>query len=457
MSGRLEGIGATLQEKDGYIKVTEIVTGSPSWRQGELQAGDIIMKVAQGDAEAVDIVDMRLDKAVQLIRGPKGTEVRLTLKKVTGEIKTISIIRDIVVLEETYAKSAVITRESDGSRVGYIFLPKFYADFSNSGGRNCSDDVAKEVEKLKKEKVDAIVLDLRNNSGGSLNDVVKMTGLFIERGPIVQVKSRGQEPYVLEDRDSRVQYDGPLVVMVNSGSASASEILAAAIQDYHRGVIMGTPTYGKGTVQRFFDLDQMAPAGAEADAMKPLGSVKLTTQKFYRINGGTTQLEGVTPDVLIPDPYTYLDRGEEEQDYPMPWDEIKPVPYSTWLYGTSDIKGLAANSYARIAKDECFKTIDENAKWLKSQQDHTTFSLQLDTFRAEEEKEKKEGERFKDIQKEIPGFAALLLAEDKAAVAADTARMARSDEWLKNLRKDHYLLEAVNIVKDMSTYPVTGK
>jgi carboxyl-terminal processing protease len=457
MSGSLQGIGATLQEKDGYIQVSEIVIGSPCWKQGELQAGDIIMKVGQGKEEPVDIVDMRLDKAVLLIRGPKGTEVRLTIKKASGEIKTISIIRDIVILEETYAKSAILTREG-GSRVGYIFLPKFYADFSHSGGRNCSEDVAKEIEKLKREKVDAIVLDLRNNSGGSLNDVVKMTGLFIERGPIVQVKSRGQEPYVLEDRDSRVQYDGPLAVMVNGNSASASEILAAAIQDYRRGVIIGTQTYGKGTVQRFFDLDQLVPPGNdELEALQPLGEVKLTIQKFYRINGGATQLRGVMPDVVLPDPYIYLDRGEEEQDYPMAWDEIKPVSYTTWTFGPSDIKGLAANSYERVKKDEAFVLMEQNAKWLKGQQDMTTFNLELGAYMAQEEKERMEAEKFKDIQKEIPGFMALTLGEDKEFVNADSARITRTENWLKTLRKDHYLLEAVNIVEDMRTYPVTGK
>ena len=300
LSGRLEGIGATLQEKDGYIKVSQIVPGSASWKQGELEAGDVILKVGQGELEAVDIVDMPLDDAVMLIRGPKGTEVRLTVEKIDGSSTIIPIIRDIVILEETYAKSLLLESEKEGEKIGYIKLPKFYADFNGTGGRSCADDVEKEVAKLKAEGAKGLVIDLRNNGGGSLHDVVQMAGLFIEMGPIVQIKGREGAPYIMSDLDPRVQFDGPMVIMVNSLSASASEILAAAMQDYGRAVIIGSAsTYGKGTVQRFIELDAFLPESMKN--LSPLGSMKLTIQKFYRVDGGATQLKGVIPDIVLPE------------------------------------------------------------------------------------------------------------------------------------------------------------
>ncbi|NCG30104.1 MAG: tail-specific protease, partial [Bacteroidetes bacterium] len=291
MSGQLEGIGAQLQEKDGYIKVTRIVPGSASYRQGELEEGDMILKVAQATDAPVDVVDMRLDEAVKLIRGKKGTEVRLTIKKISGQIKEISIIRDIVVLAETYAKSAILQNET-GDKIGYIKLPKFYADFNKTGGRSAAKDVKIELEKLKSEKVDGVILDLRGNGGGSLRDAIQMTGHFVKQGPVVQVKGRYTKPEVKKDNDMTVVYDGPLIVMINHFSASASEILAAAIQDYDRGIIMGSrSSFGKGTVQRFLELDRALTA-ADRD-LRPLGALKVTTQKFYRINGDATQIKGV--------------------------------------------------------------------------------------------------------------------------------------------------------------------
>ncbi|HRS18652.1 MAG TPA: S41 family peptidase, partial [Bacteroidales bacterium] len=301
ISGKLEGIGATLSERDGYIKVVEIVPGSPSWKQGELKPEDIILKVAQGDNEPVDIVDMRLDEAVQLIRGPKGTKVVLTVKKIDGKIVRIPIIRDVIMLEEKYAKSAILTVEnSKNPKVGYIYLPQFYTDMNDANGRRCSEDIKKEIRLLQNENVAGIILDLRDNGGGSLNDVVEIGGYFIEKGPIVQVNSTGNSRRVLSDYNANIEYDGPLVIIVNSFSASASEILAAAMQDYKRAVIVGTKsTYGKGTVQRFVDVDRLIEN--QYKDLLPLGAVKVTIQKFYRINGGSTQLKGVTPDVFLPD------------------------------------------------------------------------------------------------------------------------------------------------------------
>lgn len=446
MSGKLEGIGATLQEKDGYIQVAAIVPGSACYRQGELAEDDIILKVAQGNEEPVDLVDMRVDDAVKFIRGPKGTEVRLTVKKPDGSTKIISIIRDVVILEETYARSAIIKNSYTNKGVGYIKLPKFYADFQDKNGRTCAKDVRDEVEKLKAQGMDGLIIDLRNNGGGSLMDVVEMSGLFIDNGPIVQVRSRYGEPQVLEDRDPKTLYDGPLVILVNSSSASASEIMAAAIQDYKRGIIVGTPTFGKGTVQRFFDLDNSLRGENE---LKPLGSIKLTTQKFYRINGGATQLKGVTPDVVLPDAYTYVDRGEKEQDHVMPWDEIAPCEYSLWKLDSDDYAKVRKNSRERTSKDPLFKVVEENAQRMKSQRDQKTRSLNIDAYRAEEKRLKEEAEAYKNAFKPIKGATVVNLPSDLTTINADTVRVKMNKEWVEGLQKDIYLNEACAIIKDL--------
>lgn len=446
MSGRLEGIGASLQEENGYIKVVRIVPGSPSYLQGELQEDDVILKVGQGSEEPVDVVDMRLDDAVQLIRGKKGTEVRLTVKKVDGENKVIPIIRDVVVLEETYAKSAIMQTDDTKGKVGYIRLPKFYADFRDPNGRRCATDVAEEIEKLKAEGIEGIVLDLRNNGGGSLMDVVEMAGLFIEKGPIVQIKGRYGQPQILYDRNSNVQWDGPLVVMVNSSSASASEILAAAIQDYKRGIIAGTPTFGKGTVQRFYKLDNFVRG---VDELKPFGDIKLTTQKFYRVNGGATQLKGVTPDVILPDAYTYIDRGERLQDFAMEWDEIDPANYKGWGLDMGVYSKIRKNSRSRVNDHKVYGLIRENAERLKRQRDLETRSLNLETYRANEKKYDEEAKKYKNIQQPIEGTEISNLPADLEKIGSDTVRQRLNDEWFERLEKDVYIDEAMAIIGDL--------
>ncbi len=327
MSGKLEGIGARLQSDGEETKVTEIITGGPAWKEGSLKPNDIIIKVAQGNEEPVDLNGMNINEVVSYIRGKKGTEVRLTVKTDDGTERIIPIVRDIVIMDEGYAKSVTLDYEKEGVKnIGYIYLPRFYADFKDKEGRQCAEDVAQEVLKLKNQNVESIILDLRDNGGGSLRDVVKMSGLFIEKGPIVQVKSRDRDPNILEDEDKRVLFDGNLIVMVNQFSASASEILAAAMQDYNRAVIIGSKsTFGKGTVQRFVNLDDMVWGQTE---VKPLGSVKMTIQKFYRIDGGSTQLKGVVPDIILPDTYQKIDLGEKEYDYALEWTKIDPVKYS---------------------------------------------------------------------------------------------------------------------------------
>lgn len=445
MTGQLEGIGAQLQEKDGYIKVSSIVPGSASYKQGQLKGGDIILKVGQGDAEPVDVVDMKMDDAVLLVRGKKGTEVRLTVKKPDGSILIIPIIRDIVVLEDTYAQSVILKGKKN---IGYIKLPSFYADFSGKGGRSCSKDIKKELEKLKAENVDGIILDLRYNGGGSLPDVIDMAGLFIDKGPVCQVKQKSNPAQVLEDREAGIVYNGPLTVMVNSNSASASEIMAAAIQDYNRGLIVGTSpaSFGKGTVQRFFNLDDYLPP-AYAN-IKPLGEVKITTQKFYRINGGTTQLKGVIPDVVLPDPYYLLDQGEKEQDYPMAWDEIAPAKYAP-LKQAYSISQLKNNSSERVKNNPGFAILNDAAKRLKKQKDNTVVSLNFDKYVAEQKAYKEEAKKMDALDKEIEGVEVIALKAD-AFPESDTVKVNKNKDFYKALKKDIYLNETVAIMNEMN-------
>lgn len=441
-TGRLEGIGASLQEREGQIKVMEIVPGSPSYMQGDLKPGDAIQKVAQGSGDPVLVEGMRLDDAIQLIRGKKGTEVRLTVRKPDGSTRVIPIVRDVIVIEDTYAQSAMI---DDKQKIGYIKLPGFYADFEGNGGRNSADDVKAEVEKLKAAGMQGLVLDLRNNGGGSLKDAVDMAGLFIEQGPIVQVRTASGKTVVLDDRDPQVQYSGPLVVMVNSNSASASEILAAAMQDYKRAVIVGTPTFGKGTVQQFVEIDEALPS--QFNPYKPFGALKLTIQKFYRINGGTTQLRGVTPDVILPDMYSFLEFGEKEQEYPLAFDEIAPARYKPWTRSNLNIASIQANSKNRLSGNENFKVIKASGERLKKQSDLTSRSLSLKKYMEEEVKSEKANKQMEDAQKNTPVLQVSRLKADLQEIAGDTAKLARNKDFMKSLQKDVYLEEAVAIIK----------
>jgi len=377
MSGKFEGIGARLLKKREGAKITDIISGGPVWRDAKLEVGDIIIKVGQDGEEPTDIVGMRLEDAIEMIKGPKGTIVDLTVKRIDGSQEVISITRDIVELEESYAKSANIIKEDQ--RFGLINLPKFYVDFKDYSKRNAASDVAKEVERLKQAGAEGLILDLRDNGGGSLKTVVEMAGLFIKDGPIVQVRSSDEGKDVYDDKDERVQWDGPLVILVNELSASASEILAAAMQDYKRAIVIGsTQTFGKGTVQNVIDLNNIVRSNENGD----LGALKLTTQKFYRINGGSTQLEGVKSDVVVPDRYTYIDIGERDQSNPLKWDKISPAEYTSWN-GYIDYEKTIASSSERMALNPQIKLIEENAKWLKSQQDEREISLNYDIYKAE--------------------------------------------------------------------------
>jgi carboxyl-terminal processing protease len=448
ISGQLEGIGATLQEKDGYIKVVRVMPGSPSWKQGELKANDLILKVAQGEEDYVDVVGMRLDKAVKMIRGKKGTTVRLFVKHVDGTTQEIPIVRDVVIIEETYAKSVIVTTPETGKRIGYIYLPQFYVNFNKKdGGRRCSDDVLKEIYKLKNEKIDGMIIDLRNNGGGSLPDVVKMAGFFIKEGPIVQVKQNGARQGVLKDTDPEVYYSGPMAVMVNGNSASASEIFAAALQDYERAVIVGSKfTFGKGTVQRFIDLDQVV--NAQQNDLKPFGALKLTFQKFYRINGGSTQLKGVASDIVFPDNMMYLDYGERELKHHLKWDKIEPAAYQK-VEPVKNLTKIEAASQKRIDRDPDFQMIKKKAKRIKQVREETEIPLNLDKFREMQKNLKKENDYYSKLMTDTTAVKVIPLKADMMFIEKDTVKMESAKQWHKNLSKDIYIKETIHVLSDI--------
>ena len=448
MSGKLEGIGARLQNEGEFTKVSEIIVGGPAWKQGILKENDKILKVAQGnETEWTDLTGMVINDVVQLIRGKPETKVRLQIKKADGSTEEITIVRDVVIIDEGFAKSLLLETPQK-EKIGYILLPKFYADFEDRNGRRCAADVAAEVEKLKATNVQGIVLDLRSNGGGSLNEVVKMSGLFVEQGPIVQVKSRERRPEVHTDDDPAVQYAGPLVVMVDQFIASASEILAAALQDYGRAVIVGTghSTFGKGTVQRFFDLDAVVRGNPE---VKPLGQVKLTVQKFFRVNGGSTQLKGVTPDIIMPNGWLYVETGEKEEDHPMEWTQIEPVPFQQNVYRFNNLGKIKEMSAYRIKTNEVFKQVYAHADQVKKQRDNSKHLLNLEAWRKEAAVLDAQDDAYDKLFEQEFLSNVQNLPQDQANITADESKKARNDEWLKNVKKDVYLLETLNVMHDL--------
>ena len=443
ISGKLEGIGARLQKKGIYTHVFELVSGGPAWKQGDLEAGDIILKVAQGDKEPLDIVGMRLDDAIKFIKGKKGTEVKLTVKKkLDGSIKVISIIRDVVQLDETFVKSSIV--EKEGKKYAIIDLPSFYIDFKDLDSRDSAKDMEKEIARLKAEGVSGLIVDLRNNGGGSLKTAIEISGLFIDKGPIVQVKYRGENPIIKNDIDPKIQWEGSVVLLVNEFSASASEIFAAAMQDYKRAVILGgNQTYGKGTVQNILPLNQYYPKYE-----KDLGYLKMTIQKFYRVNGGSTQKEGVYSDIAMPSRYSYMKVGERDLDGALAWDKVPQAKYSK-TNSYSNFADVVYNSKQRIATDTNFKLVNEYAKWLKENQDDSSYSLNYKKFFKENEEKDLESKQFKsvfDYKSNLtytsPKYEQSLFKDNKDL--ADK-RMA----WHKNLSKDMYVSEALNVLSEL--------
>ncbi|WP_158209541.1 carboxy terminal-processing peptidase [Myroides phaeus] len=442
MSGSFEGIGAVLRKKSEGVEINELVPGGPAWRGKEIEVGDIILKVGQTkDEDPVDIVGMRLDNVVKLIKGKKGTTVYLTLKKIDGTIKVTPLTREVIEMEETYAKSSVI--QNGDKKYGLIHLPKFYIDFENKDKRNAFTDVEKEIIELKKQNIDGIIMDLRNNGGGSLQTVVEMVGLFSKEGPVVQVKSSRGKQQVLDDKGTPIVWEGPLVVLVNNFSASASEIFAAAIQDYKRGVIIGSKhTYGKGTVQNLVDLNELLRKQPFGD----LGALKITLQKFYRINGGSTQREGVLSDIVLPDRYSYIDMGERDMDNAMPWDKIDRASYVAYPYDFSNVIEL---SKKRIVNNEQFNLIDENAKWINERKDEKTFSLNIDKYKVKQKETEEKAKKFKAISKYKNTLKFSSLPSELERIKKDTILENKRERWHEMLNSDVYIEEGVNILKDL--------
>lgn len=453
MSGNFEGIGARLQKKMDVITINEIISGGPAWRQNKLEVGDQILKVKQdSDEPAVNVVGMRLDDAVKLIKGPKGTDVILTLKKVNGTIEDLRITRDVVELEETYAKSSTVIK--DGKTFGVINLPKFYVDFEDYNKRNAASDIKLEIERLKAEGIEGLVLDLRNNGGGSLQTVVDMAGLFIKEGPIVQVKTAGEPKEVLNDKDRSIVWDGPLVILVNELSASASEILAAAMQDYKRAIVIGSKqTYGKGTVQNVLDLNRMVRNNTNGD----MGALKFTTQKFYRINGGSTQLEGVKSDVVVPDRYSYINVGEKDQENPLAWDKIEPADYTLWE-NYFDYNSTIGKSKERMANNEQLKLIDQNAQWVKKIRDREIYSLNYDDYKATLKLNEEEAKRFDKLSDYKTNLTFKSLPYENKQMEIDSVLKQKRERWHESLSQDVYIEEALNVLNDLKmAYPVKTK
>ena len=440
MRGSLEGIGATLRDDEGIIKVVKVIPGSAADRQGQLQADDVILAVAQENGEAVDISDMRLRDAVALIRGKKGTVVRLTVRRAGHKPFVIPIVRDVVIIEESFVKSTVVDDPGSGRRYGYIKIPSFYRDFEENrgknSGRNSTDDVRAALLTLQREGIDGLVLDLRNNGGGALTDAVGVAGLFIEKGPIVQVRASGGAGKVLEDQDPGIAYRGPMVVLVNQFSASASEIVAGALQDYRRAVIVGSDhTHGKGTVQVIMNLDDTLSL-RNMDRYLPLGAMKLTTQKFYRISGDSTQYRGVVPDIVLPDRQQHSKFGERYLDYSLPWDSIGRVPFAAWPQ-KPDKAALLRQSQHRVDQDPAFAEIRRVAATLAERLDNTRQSLHIDTVW----RERTDMDSGKGPHGEVPGEDPV----DKERKPGETDQM----KLLRQVREDPYTLEALAILGDM--------
>lgn len=444
MSGKLEGIGARLQKLRDNVKIIEIISGGPAWRGEELEVGDLIIKVKQEDEEQpVNITGMRLDDAVELIKGPKGTQVTLTVKKVDGTFENISIERDVVEIEETYAKSTII--KQDNMEFGFINLPKFYFNPNNYRNRNAASDVEAEIKNLKKSGVEGLIIDLRNNGGGSLKAVVEMAGLFIDEGPVVQVKNREGEVEVLEDNSRGTIWDGPLVILVNELSASASEILAAALQDYERAIILGSrQTFGKGTVQNIVDLNRWLRNSSLGD----IGALKFTTQKFYRISGGSTQLKGVESDVMVPDRYSFIDIGERDYDNPLPYDKIQKADYRTWD-GYNGLEDIIEASQKRMNSHEQIALIEEQAKWIKTQRDKNDFPLNFNAYKNLMEENDVLAKKFDSIYDYKNSLTFQSLPSELEAFKTDKSLKDKRENWHENLKKDIYVEEAVSVLKDL--------
>ena len=452
MSGTLEGIGALLGMEEGLVKVQRIVPGSASWRQGQLKAEDVILAVAQGDGEPVDVVDTRLRDVVQLIRGRKGTIVKLSVRKPDGAIVVVPIKRDVVRLEDAYAKAAILRAKPGSAPFAYIHLPRFYGNVRGRAGkdarRQASEDVHRALLQMRRNRIRGLILDMRGNSGGLLEEAVRLSGLFIKTGPVVAIRDADGARRVKKDRDPDIDYDGPVVVLIDRFSASASEIVAAALQDYGRAVVVGSTTHGKGTVQYLESLDRAVNSALRLprDAMR-LGTLKLTRYQFYRINGGSTQLRGVTPDIELPDAVAHLETGEGAKEHAIPWNTIEPERYKRLkpAWRTDQLRLL---SQKRQADNAAFAKVKARSELLSHRRENTVENLQKDVW-------------FKARKQEFDELEALKLGDEKRfavkpvayainpEVPAET-RAAQEAEWVKDIQDNPWLEEALHIIADMA-------
>ena len=451
MSGKYQGIGARLTKRNQAIKIVEVISGGPVWRDQLVEVGDQIMMVRQEEGDPVDVQSMRLDDAIELIKGKKGTIVYLTIKKVDGTVEEVPIVRDTVVLEESYLKSTLI--EKGDRTFGLIHLPKFYIDFKNYKEKNAAKDMQQEIIRLKEQGVQGLVIDLRNNGGGSLQTVVDMAGFFIDEGPVVQVKSTADKSKVLKDKDGKTLWEGPLVLLVNELSASASEILAAAMQDYERAIVLGsTQTFGKGTVQNVLELNRFVSKSTYGD----LGALKYTTEKFYRITGKSTQLEGVKSDVVAPDQYAYVNIGEKDEDNPLAWDQIPSTTFSKWN-GYENYHTTIKRSHERISNNALFQLIDKNAIWIREQQDKNEFSLNYKNYTATINKDEAQSQEFEVLEDYSNSLLFSSLPYERKKMKIDTILAEKRKRWKKALTKDMYLEEAVHILEDLKLNFIPSK
>jgi len=440
--GKVIGIGATIQESKGKIKIGTLVVGAPAWKSKQISEGDEILKVkSKKDEEPINVTGMLVDEAVRFIRGEKGTEVVLTLRKKDGSIKEVKMIREEVAIEDTFARS-IIVNSPNGKKYGFINLPGFNADFEDAKGRNASDDIKAELIKLKAQNVEGIILDLRNNGGGSLTEVVDIMGLFMKNGPVVQVKDGNGKIQVLKNKQNDPIWTGPLVIMQNELSASASEILAGAMQDYGRAVIVGSPqSFGKGTVQTFVELNRFLNTSDD------FGALKLTIQKFYRVNGKSTQLKGVDSDIPMKDIFTYEEIGERYDNYALPWDQVSTSGFAP--LNTLNMSNLVSNSAKRLTQNKNYQLLLESAQWKEKLDKEEKVTLNLKEFESLMKARKEQIEKFKSLIKFNNGLNFTLHADEAKRGKTDEVFAKKSENWLKNLKRDIYLQETVNIISEM--------
>ncbi len=443
LTGRLEGIGATLREQEHYILVNDLVPGGAAWQQGKLEVGDLIQSVAQEGKEPVDVMDMPIGKVVSMIRGPKGTVVVLTVKKPDGTLKTISITRDVVRIEATYARGAVLKTKGSGE-VGYVHLPGFYGESRKPGERNATDDMRTILTQLTKKGVTSLVFDLRGNGGGLLTHARDIAGLFVKEGPVVQTKDGKGKVEVLRDTDPSVAFSGNVVVLVDRFCASAAEIVAGALQDYERAVVAGTSaTHGKGTVQAVIDLDRQARTKGD-----PLGLYKVTIQEYFRVSGGSTQLKGVVPDILLPDPTSFVESGERTLPHAIPWSTIDAVSFvkTPHAWKAAD---LASASTARTSASADLATVTKFAKIMEARKDRTVKPLERAAWQAEYMRAKGDLDALDPKKRESKGLLEVAPLATQEAASQDPRLLRQLDKWKDSLARDLWVDETTRILADM--------